>query len=198
MSYYSINYGTYKLVHSTNEKIKYLNYFEFGGKKYPIGSLVKLNDNGMRDMFYNNKYNYIKDEFRLIDHYISEHGNDMYKYIIGHTYGSRMQVIHLTSVKPDDLISEVLRSEMNERIEAPGELQVNIPVEENEPNYFPKDWEVPGLMFGWVVAVIVWIGAFVFKDWWITMLIQLATIAFFVSWREEKVNEAIITQKFNK
>lgn len=192
MGYYKVNFGDYCLAHS--DEATHLNYFEFRGKKYPIGSYVTLNDRGTLDMVYNQGYNYVKGGFRLVDHYFTNNGREEWLYFIGHLYNSTMPVVHCTHISPDELLSEVLNKEFDEQIDTIGELQVEF----NEPNYSPKDWEVEGVMFGWCVMIIIWIFALVFKDWWIKLLIQIGAGWYFRMWRENKINKAISTQKFKK
>lgn len=192
MGYYKVNFGDYSICHS--DTCKYFDYFEFNEKKYPIGSYVKLTKRGMYELFYNHGYNYVKGGFRLVDHYVTESGKTEWKYIIGHLHDSTIPVLHSTSIKPEELISEVLCSAVDESIHTPGELKITF----KEPNYFPKDWEVKGVMFGWFAMILIWILALVFKDWWITLLIQICAGWYFGNWRENKINEAISTQKFKE
>lgn len=190
MGYYKVNFGDYCISHS--DDCTYFDYFDFNGKKYPIGAYVNLTENGMLEMFYNHNYNYVKGIFRLADHYITENGVEKWKYIIGHLYDSTIPVFHTTCTRPEELISEVLCREIDETVCSPGELKVEF----KEPNYFPNDWEVEGVMLGWFILALVWIVAFIFKDWWITLLVQIGAGWYFGSWREKKINEAIATQKF--
>lgn len=192
MGYYRVNFGDYSLAHS--DEVTYLNYFEFKGKKYPIGSYVTLNDRGMLEMFYSQGYNYVKGGFRLVDHCFTDNGCEKWTYFIGHLHNSTMPVVYCTHIPPDELLSEVLNNEFDENIDTVGELQVEF----KEPNYSPKDWEVEGVMFGWCIMVFIWIFALVFKDWWIKLLIQIGAGWYFGMWRENKINKAISTQKFKK
>ena len=194
MGIYKVNFGTYCLCH--RDSCRYFDFFEHDGKKYPIGAYVKLTDWGMSELYYNPKYgyNYVKGGFRLVDNYISEKGIEEWTYIIGHRHDSNTYVFHSTKARPDDLISEVLHKEIDETVHTPGELKVTFV----ESNYFPKDWEVEGIMLGWLILALVLIGAFVFKDWWIRLIIQVSTGWYFGSWREKKINEAIAKQKFKK
>lgn len=190
--FYKVNFGDYCMCHSDNTT--YFDYFEFNNKKYPIGAYVKLTEKGMYDMFYGHGYNYIKDGFRLADHYITEKGIEEWVYIIGHTYGAAIPVLHYTTVIPDVLVSEVLWKEIDETVYTPGELKVEF----KEPNFFPKDWEVDGVMFGWFVFIACWVLLFVLKPWWIRLIIQIGAGIYFGHWRDNKINEAIRTQKFKK
>lgn len=192
MGCYKVRFGDYCLAHC--DSCKYFEYFEFNDKKYPIGAYITLTDRGMSELFYNHGYNYVKGGFRLVDHYIMESGREEWMYIIGHLHNSTTPVFHSTNIRPEELIKNVLCAAIDETVYTPGELQVEF----KEPNYSPKDWEVKGVMFGWFVMALVWIVAFVFKDWWITLLIQIVAGFVFGSWREKKINEAIATQKFKE
>ena len=194
MGIYRVNFGTYSLLHS--DRYKYFDFFEYDGKKYPIGTFVNLTERGMSELYYNSKcgYNYVKGGFRLVDHYITEKGTEEWTYIIGHRRDSNTYVFHSTKVHPDDLICDVLHKEINETIYTPGELKVTF----IEQNYSPKDWEVDGVILGWIILAFVLVGAFVLKDWWIRLIVQISASWSFGSWREKKINEAIIKQKFKK
>ena len=192
MGYYKVQFGDYCLAHHTD--CKYFNYFEFKGKKYPIGAYVNLTKDGEWHFYRNEGYNFIRGNFRLVDHYIDSKGIEKWEYIIGKPYNSNLFMFRPTTKTPDELIAEVKCAELNEKIITPGELEVEF----KEPNYFPKDWEVDGVMTGWVILAVVWILALLFKDWWIKLGIQLAAIWYFSSWRNKKINEAIRKQKFKK
>lgn len=192
MGYYKVNFGDYCIAHS--DSCTYFDYFEFNNKKYPIGAYVNLNENGELHVFDGRGHGFSRGGFRLVDHFINDKGIEKWTYIIGKSYETNTPFFHSTSKKPEELISGVMCGEINENIHTPGELKVEF----KEPNYFPKDWEVKGVMFGWFVVAIIWVGALVFKDWWITLLIQISAGWYFGSWREKKINQAIITQKFKK
>jgi len=192
MGCYKVQFGDYCLPHY--DDFKYFNYFEFNGKKYPIGAYVDLTEDGWFYMLHDRGYGFIRGNFRLVDHFITDKGIEKWEYIIGRSYETNTPFLKSTTKTPDELIAKVKCAEINEGVYAPGELEVKF----KEPNYFPNDWEVKGVMFGWFVMVLVWIGALVFKDWWITLLIQIGVGWYFGSWREKKINEAISTQKFKK
>ena len=192
MGRYKVNFGDYCLGHY--DDFKYFNYFEYKGKKYPIGAYVDLTEDGSYYMLKDRGYGFIRGNFRLVDHYISDKGIEYWEYIIGRSSDSNLPFLKFTTKTPDELIAKVKCSELNETIYSPGELKVEF----KEPNYFPKDWEVEGIMFGWFITAIIWIGALVFKDWWITLLIQIGAGWYFGNWRENKINEAISSQKFKK
>ena len=49
-----------------------------------------------------------------------------------------------------------------------------------------------------MILIVVMLAAFIFKDWWIRLIIQIGAGWYFGSWREKKINEAIRNQKFKK
>lgn len=195
MSLYKVNFGEYSLLHSTNET--YYNYFDFNGKKYTIGAFVKLTEKGYRELYRNSGYNFVKSGVRLADYCMDANNKKSWTYIIGwHMYpdGSKRPILHSTTLEPEIIVSEVVNSAINELVYTPGELQVEF----KEPNYNPSDCEVEGVVSGWVVFFVIWIGAFIFKDWWIVLLIQISAGWYFGNWRENKINEAIRKQKFKE
>lgn len=192
MGCYKVRFGDYCLAHY--DGFKYLDYFEFNGKKYPIGAYVNLTKDGEYYFLRDVGYGFIRGGFRLVDHFINDKGIEMWTYIIGKSYETGTPFLRDTTKKPDELIDTVMCLEIDETIHTPGELQVEF----KEPDYYPSDWEVEGVMLGWVVVALVWIVAFIFKDWWITLLIQICAGWYFGSWREKKINEAISTQKFKE
>ena len=192
MGYYKVNCGDYTLSH--DDGITYLNYFEFQGKKYPVGACVKFTDIGVRNAFCNRGYGFLRGGFKLVDHWINCNGQEFWDYIIGKSCDSDLHYHYKTTKTPDEMIAEVLCSEINEAVFIPGELEVEF----KEPNYFPTDSQVDNVVFGWGVLIAIWIGAFIFKDWWIRLLIQITAGWCFGSWRNKKINEAITSQKFKE
>lgn len=192
MGCYKVRFEDYSLAHY--DDFKYYNYFEFRGKKYPIGAYVNLTKRAEYDMLHNRGHGFIKGNFRLVDHFINDKGNERWEYIIGKSHKTNSYYFHTTSKSPDELLNNVLGPEIDETVYLSGELKVEF----KEPNYFPKDWEVKGVMLGWFIYIIFWISLFVLKDVWIRVIIQIITGLYFGKWRDNKINEAIKTQNFKK
>ena len=190
MGCYKVRFDDYCLAHYDN--FTYFNYFEVGGNKYPIGTYVKLTKSGEYRIFKGYNHSFIRGNFRLVDHFISNKNIEYWIYIIGKSYESNMYYFHTTRIPPDELIETVLYCPIDKTTFIPGKLQVDF----GDPTYLPKDWEVEGVMIGWAVMAMVWIGAWVFKDWWITLIVQIVSGFYFGSWREQKINDAISKQKF--
>ena len=130
----------------------------------------------------------------MVDHFINDKGAHEWKYMIGRLYDSNIPVINNTTKSPDEMIKTVKCAKLDETVCPAGELQVTF----KEFNYSPKDWEVEGVMLGWFLMVVAWVAALVFKDLWLRWIIQVGIGWYFGSWREKKINEAIVTQKFKK
>ena len=192
MGYYKVNFGDYCLAH--HDDVKYFNYFEFRGEKYPIGSFINFSQEGCRHFLRDSGCGFYKGNFRLVDHFINSQGIEQWTYIIGKSYNSDMYYFRTTTKTPDELIDSVLTQKFDETIEEVGELKVEL----KNFNYSPKDWEVEGVIGGWFVLTIVFIGAFIFKDWWLRLLIQCGSGYYFGAWRDKKINEAIASQKFKE
>ena len=192
MGIYKVNYGEYSVPHYDN--FKYLNNFEYKGKCYYIGAKVELTDEGRNYFLRDAGYGFVRDDFRLVDHYFDDKGEEYWEYIIGWSHAAHTPLLRHTRKKPEELISAVKTNAVDTEDAILGELEVEF----KEPNYSPKDWEVEGLMLGWIALVVVWIGALIFKDWWITLIIQICAGFVFGRWREKKINDAITNQKFKK
>ena len=190
MGMYKVNYGSYSLGHC--DDITYFNYFEFDGKKYPVGSFVKLNEKGMKEMYYCKGYSYVKGGFRLVDHFINRQGKHEWQYFIGHLYDCTIPVVHNTTKSPDELLKKVLDNEIDETVFTPGELEVTF----DEPNYNPSDFEIDGMINGWIMVSLVFLAGFLFKDFVIQLIIQISAVFYFIYWRDRKNNSAVKTQKF--
>ena len=83
-------------------------------------------------------------------------------------------------------------------------FQNNVPIESPRPQYekllqeiekqknkkvkpIYKDWEIPELMFGWIAYIIFFIVAFIFKEWYVSMPLQIIVGWNFGLWRQKKV-----------
>lgn len=192
MGYYKVDFGDYCLAH--HDDCTYFNHFEFRGEKYPIGSFVELTENGRWHFLRDCGYGFRRGNFRLVDHFVNNKGVEKWKYIIGKSYNSDMYYFRTTTKMPDELIDSVQAQKFDETVEEVGELKVEF----KDFNYSPKDWEVEGVMAGWFVMAVVFIGAFIFKDWWLRWLIQSGSGYYFGAWRDKKINEAIASQRFKE
>lgn len=194
MSCYSVDFGEYKILCDT--RCKHFNYFKFCGQKYLIGSPVKLNDRGMQKMFYNGKYYYTKGDFRLVDYSISEKGASRWTYIIGWDRWHD-PVFYYTSEPPEEFVKSVVWQPIQEEVFKPGELDVEFK-EEKQVNVVPSDWDVPEVIIGWIVFIVIFVAELAFKDWWIRFIVQIVSGWTFGAWRERKINEAIVKQNSKK
>lgn len=190
-----IHCNGYSLLH--HDDFIYYEYFEFMGKKYPVGSFVKLTDEGDWFMARLRGRGFEICPYRLIDHYITNKGVEKWEYLIGRTCGGSA-VVRSIQEPPEKLIDEVLSREYDESSVSLGETNSSNELPKKVPNiyYSPKDWEVEGVMLGWFLMALVFIGAFIFKPLIFRLAIQIGAGFYFGNWREKKINEAIEKQQF--
>ncbi len=151
---------------SKNYKHEY--FFKHKGTEYRVNSIVRLTDEAksylgsatkeviLKEVYYNHikKKLCFKYEFKDI------------KLNIGITDKT-------TDRTPDELIEEVV-------IEASVEYASREIFGVNSPHYTTgtkntkKDWEIQEVMMGWVVFILVFIAASIFKDWYIQLIIRVA------------------------
>lgn len=184
--YYSVDYGDYHLAH--HDSCYYFNYFEFNGKKYPVGSFVTLSRRGEFDM--DHGHNYVHGGFRLVSHYVTAKGREEWEYIIGNLNSPKFPVFHTTGARPEELITGVLAEEIDEDVYYIGELQVVF----EEPNLQIMDWEVEGVMSGWAICIVACILVTIFQDP-IRACLWFIICRCFYLYRKEARNKAISEEK---
>jgi hypothetical protein len=142
-----------------------MNFFEFNGKKYTSGTIVKLNNNFV-------KYNIDKDNI-IAKAFV---GNDQRYWF--HIIGEINQEInkeYLIGVSHNEVEVAI------ENIIEPNEFEVNN-VEEVQEKYC--DWEYNGLITGWIIYVFLMAMFSIFKGaigFWI-----ITSVVFF-NWRSNKL-----------
>ena len=52
---------------------------------------------------------------------------------------------------------------------------------------FYKDWEVPGLITGWILFTVYIFAVNIFKDWYVQLIIRVFGVFFFIKWRHNKI-----------
>lgn len=157
--------------------------FQFNGKQYLAYSTVKLTDEAMRYL------ETTKKEVQLIEEFIYFDGTTCWKYALSWTYDTALGFMPLTMStdrKPDELIEEIVRPATLEYLEhiVAGKPMPNQTVKKISL----KDWEIPGLMTGWIVFILVYIGIFIFKDWIIRFILWNIVGWYFSFWRQKLVN----------
>ena len=170
-----------KQLHTNHYQKSYV--FEFKGEKYVAYSTVKLTDEAMYYL------ETTKKEVQLIEEFIYYDGTTCWKYALDWTYDAALGLRPLTMSTdrtPDELIEEVVKPATIEYLEF---MVTGKPMPSQKVKKISlKDWEIPGLMTGWVVFILVCIGIFIFKDWIVKFLLWNIAGWYFGFWRQKLVN----------
>lgn len=139
-------------------------YFEFEGKRYPMGTVVTIKEP------YDERWGYKGKQTIVMEHKIID-GKDRYHTF--YSYGQYHNVITKTNgFPPEKWIKEII---------PPEKVEVFI---KEKPVRYDKDSENGEVMFGWMVYILIMIGLFIFKDrimgWIMVSLI-------FYCWRKDKL-----------
>lgn len=170
-----------KQLHTKHYKQSYV--FEFKGEKYLTYSKVKLTKYGMRYL------ETTKEVVQLIEQFIYYNGTTCWKYALDWKYDSALGMHPIsisTDEPPEKLIEEVIQPATIEYLEhvITGKPMSNQTVKK----ITLKEWEIPGLMTGWTVFILVYIGIFIFKDWIIRFILWNIVGWYFSFWRQKLVN----------
>ena len=174
---------------STN-KYKHEYSFKFKDEKYHVYSIVRLTDWGKR---YLNSHT---DEAILTEVFINWNENRCWKYEFKTAKPSRCIVSACTDVPPEKLIEEVVSPASGEYMlrEVCGPQMYSLKASEK---HVKKDWDIPEVRTGWIIFFAVSLCAFIFKDWYVIAMIQIAAICFFCTYRKQYI-DANTTYTHNK
>lgn len=160
----------------TTNKYKHEYTFKFKNVKYHVHSIVYLTDEGKH--YLNSRTN----EAILTEVFINWNGNRCWKYEFrsGKRFGGITNAS--TDIPPDKLIEEVMSPASGDYM-----LREVCGPEWNASSgvkHTKKDLEIPEVRNGWIIFILVSFGAFIFKDWYITLIIQLIAACYFLIYRK--------------
>lgn len=146
--------------------VTYLDFFEYEGKKYPLGTIVKIKKAYKFDFpaLYNG-------ETTILQHNI-EADKNVYYIFKGYNNGEIRWYSTLKS--PDQWIESIVK------VGDPNVDPCAKPIE------YEKDSENGEVKFGWIVYILVMLGLFIFKDRWLGWI---AASAYFFWWRKNKLQK---------
>lgn len=138
--------------------------FTFQGKFYIVYSAVILSENGK------SKLGVTKDQVILTEHFTYYNGKECWTYEVGWKSGVNMPLRVTTDIPPEELI---------ERVSIPGTLGYlerelfgdKATSYKQGKKVTTPDYKIPGLMSKWVIFILVCIGAMLFKDWYVKVII---------------------------
>lgn len=160
---------------------KHDDFFKFKGKSYRVNSIVRLNDKGKR---YLGSRGY---EVVLAEQFTNWDGKLCWKYRFKSISLTVGVIDYSTDVPPYKLIEEVV-------CEASAEYVSRQTLGKSSPHYktgikcSKKDWEIREVVVAWVVLMLVFIGAAIFKDWYVQLIIRAAALNYFIQYRRHYID----------
>lgn len=142
-------------------------FFKFKGNEYRVHSIVRLTEEGKRYL------GALSDEVILTECFINWNGKRCWKYEFKSVEPPFSLVNYSTDKSPNKLIKEIV-------IPATADyasreiLGANSPVYATGIKHTKKDLEIPELRVAWLVYILVFIGAMIFKDWYVKIIIWFA------------------------
>ena len=143
---------------------QYFDDFTFNGEEYYINSVVKLSEDAKRFLGLQNEYT------QIVQHEITNLGKERWGYVAD--IWDDVITNAFTTVPPDQLVEEVV-------------IPADLEQVEDKLQYY-KDYEVPGVITGWIIYIVIMVGSLIFVDFGIIW--GFASLAFF-AWRHQKLKK---------
>ena len=182
-------------------KYTYLSGFEYKGEKYSLGWVI-LNEEGME------KFNTKNPKVEITQHWIEPNGTEGYAIKCYREIKSgklsgfyKWESIFKYNISFDDYledtdidyknttVDEILylpQDQMFEHLQTKQIIEgTYTPSEKPKPLF--KDWEAPELIVGWIVFILFLLVVFVFKDWYIQLILRVVGLIVFNGWRQQKL-----------
>lgn len=178
-------------------KDTYLSGFEFKGEKYSLG-WVTLSENGMKKLGTNNP------RAEIVSHWMSDRLGEGYCFRYYNTthYGYyKWDYINKYNINFDDYlesagidyknttVDEILslpQDQMFDHLQTKQIIEGTYKESEEVKPLF-KDWQIPELIVGWIAFIIFLLVVFVFKDWYIQLMLRIIGLIGFSIWRQQKL-----------
>ena len=162
-----------------SKKYKHDYFFEFKGEKYRVHSVVKLTEEARLYL------GAMRNEVILTEVYYDHHFNrTFYKYEFKSIKYNIDIINKSTDRDPNEMIEEVIMPASTEYTSR--EIQgVDSPYyKENGTEHTKSDWEIPEVRRAWIIFILVFIVAFIFKDWYIQWIIRIVASVIFGRYRK--------------
>ena len=159
-------------------------FFNFKGKSYPVHSIVKLTEEGR---------NYLKSlrkEVILTEQFYNWNNVICWKYEFKSIKTNEGITNYSTDKSPDELIEEVIMPATVGYMEREV-LGASAPSYILGTKYMKKDWEIPEIKKAFAILVAVFIGAYIFKDWYVQLIIRVVAGFIFGIYRQNYINAYI-------
>jgi hypothetical protein len=156
-------------------------HFEFKGERYRVHSIVRLTEEGR---FYLGAY---KREVILTEQFTYRNGKLCWTYEFKSVSLTEGILRKSTDVPPDELIEEIIQPATDEYF-LREQFGVQAPNYKEGTRYTTFDWNISELRSGWITYILVFFGAFIFKDWYIRAIIWIGSSWLFGIYRNAYVD----------
>lgn len=156
-------------------------YFEFKGEKYRVYSIVKLTEEGR---FYLGAR---KREVILTEQFTYRNGKLCWTYEFKSISLTEGILRKSTDVPPDKLIEEIIQPATDEYF-LREQFGVQAPNYKEGTKYTTSDWDITEVRHAWIAYILVCIGVFIFKDWYVRSLIWIGASWIFGVYRSAYVD----------
>ena len=163
------------------KKYRHVYDFQFKGQTYLTHSIVKLTE------YAQIQFRTSKSEVILLEHYFDNDNRECWTYEIGWSHNISRPLRVSTDIPLKKIIEEITVPATQGYVEREV-LGVNAPSFKTGKKITIKDWEIPEVLAGWIVYFLVFIGAFIFKDWYVKAIIWAAAGWIFGLYRQAYVN----------
>ena len=173
--------GTVLTCMDYSKHYKHEYFFKFKGKKYRVHSVVRLT---------NEAKSYLGSathEVILTEIYYNFRNQLCYKYEFK-SIALNVGIINKTTDRPPDKLIEEVVSEASVEYASREMFGTESPFYKTGKKHTKKDWEIPEVLTGWIVLILVFVGASIFKDWYVQLLIRVAAGWIFGLYRQAYIN----------
>lgn len=143
-------------------------HFEFKGEKYRVHSIVRLTEDGRHYL------GAWRREVILTEQFTFRNGKLCWTYEFKSISMTTGIVRKSTDVPPDKLIEEIVQPATDEYF-LREKFGVQAPNYTEGTKYTTPDKDIPEVRQAWFWYIVVFFGAFIFKDWYVKALIWLGS-----------------------
>lgn len=166
-------------LHTQNYKHEY--FFEFRGKKYLVHSIVRLTKDGQK---------YLGSKERdviLIEQFYNWNKKCCWKYKFRSIDSAGNITDYSTDRTPDELIEKVVVPANSEYVSREI-FGTESPVYTSGVKHQKKDWEIPEVLAGWIVYILICFIAMFFNGWYMKLIIIGVSGWIFGLYRQAYIN----------
>lgn len=162
------------------KNFKHEYFFTFKDENYLVHSIVRLSKKGKKYL------DTTKDQAILTEHFINYDGKECWTYVVGWAHGANKPLRISIDQHPNNVIEEVIIPASANYMQR--ELFGTKATSYTEgTKHTHKDWEITEVRNAWIYLILIFIGAAIFKDWYVRLIIRGAAAWFFGIYRQAYV-----------